>query len=116
MPDDVGAAPRVSRRCDTARAGPIEYQSTGTNQTKHPSTGIMLLRDQDNCGGRQVGAGSDAQCMKETAGNRWCSTCRFRPPVKKLPTAPPQLADVSTCMSHAPCESAPPRKSSCAQL
>jgi len=35
--------------------------------------------------------------MKETAGNRWCSTCRFRPPVKKLPTTPPQLADVSTC-------------------
>ena len=38
----------------------------------------------------------DAQCMKETAGNRWCSTCRLRPPVKKLPTTPPQFADVKT--------------------
>ena len=35
--------------------------------------------------------------MKEMAGNRWCSTCRFRPPVKKFPTTPPQLADVRTC-------------------
>ena len=35
--------------------------------------------------------------MNETAGNRWCSTCRFRPPVKKFPMTPPQFADVSTC-------------------
>lgn len=39
----------------------------------------------------------DAQCMKEIAGKRWCSTCKLRPPVKKLPTTPPQLALVNTC-------------------
>lgn len=37
--------------------------------------------------------------MKEIAGNRWCSTCKLRPPVKKLPTTPPQLALVSTCVT-----------------
>jgi hypothetical protein len=37
--------------------------------------------------------------VKAIAGNKWCSIWRFNPPVKKFPTTPPQLLDVSTWVS-----------------